>query len=208
MADDDFKMPTDLKECPHKTEFPPMTAWDHYVSVKVGKGEQKKEFNVYRGLLTYYSSYFAAALDGNFKEGVTQVVELKEDDPKVFEAFRSWMYTRRLLDQVPSFDVLKSAAHDRFLCNVFIFGDMRGIPGLKNEAIDQLHRSTAETWMVPSNDIKYIYTHTPVPSSLRDFVVSVHALTKNSVEEAESGKHGFTVDFLFDLLKMDSASTF
>ncbi|KAF2813060.1 uncharacterized protein BDZ99DRAFT_437889 [Mytilinidion resinicola] len=194
-----FKMPTDLKECPHKTEFPPLTAWDYEVSINVGK--QKKEFRVFKGLLTYYSSYFAAALNGSFKEGVTQVVELEEDKPEVFEAFKRWMYNRRLRDQDPTPSWLKSTKYHQFLCEVFVFGDMRGIPGLKNMAIDQLHRATAESWVVPNDAIKYVYDNTPESSALRSFILCIYRSTLASVKAfMEHGKDHLTIDFIFDLL--------
>ncbi|KAF2813012.1 uncharacterized protein BDZ99DRAFT_341310, partial [Mytilinidion resinicola] len=151
---------------------------DDLVSVVVGEG--KEVFRIYRGVLTYHSSHFAAALNGSFKESETGVVALGEEDVEVFKAFYSWIYNRRLRDTpAPSHndnsgeaEKMAVTAWEELLCKIFVFADMRGVLALKNDAIDALHESISCSWMsIEGNNVQYIYNNTVETSQLRRFAV-------------------------------------
>lgn len=63
------------------------------VSTFVGPGRQ--EFFAHKPLLCHYSKYFQGALNNNFIESQTHVVELRDVDPEAFQYVLAWMYDRK-----------------------------------------------------------------------------------------------------------------
>ncbi|KAF2493990.1 hypothetical protein BU16DRAFT_582997 [Lophium mytilinum] len=210
-----FVMPP-LVPCPHSTALPPITAYDELVSVIVG--QQKKVFRIHKGVLSYHSSYFAAALEGQFKEGNTGVVELEDDEVEVFHAFYCWIYTRRLRDPLSSplhKDALpqnsaETTLSDLLLCKIYIFGDMRGIPGLQNNALDALHKNILLSWRTLSASIvNYVYSNTVEKSQLRCFIVQLnisgyHDLCEFVEKRLKKDRNNYPMDFVIDILQIIS----
>ncbi|KAF2493988.1 hypothetical protein BU16DRAFT_619183 [Lophium mytilinum] len=181
---DEFVMPV-LVPCSHPTPWPP-DCFDDIVSVIVG--EEKKAFRVHKGVLTYHSAFFAAALDGKFKEGVTQIVELPEDEVSVFQVVYCWLYTGRLYnppEHPPSSSPSTAAEHfagaeqvplfETLICKVFVFADMKIIPELKNKAVDVLHLVTCTNWTFLNHQAHYIYSNTIDGSPLRKVITDFAA---------------------------------
>jgi hypothetical protein len=56
-------------------------------TIKVSTGKMERTFHAHRGLLSLYSGYFKAALDGRFAEAQSGVLELEIEEPDVFEEF-------------------------------------------------------------------------------------------------------------------------
>lgn len=65
--------------------------FDTLVRIEVGSDEEKQAFDVYHGVLCFYSGFFKAALNGRWKESQDQVVQLPEDDPKLFQLLTHWV---------------------------------------------------------------------------------------------------------------------
>jgi hypothetical protein len=63
-------------------------------------GEEKKEFAVHEVLLTHYSDFFRAALNGKFKEAEEKRITLHDEVPAVFESFVHWLYHSSLPNQI------------------------------------------------------------------------------------------------------------
>jgi hypothetical protein len=68
-------------------------------TVNIRDGDKRKDYNISRGLLTWHSAYFAAALDpnGGFVKIDSNTIEL-EESIEVFDAFYCWLYTSKLKD--------------------------------------------------------------------------------------------------------------
>ncbi|KAF2493991.1 hypothetical protein BU16DRAFT_61435 [Lophium mytilinum] len=205
-----FVMP-DLKPCSHPIQGPCIDAFNHEILIKVGK--EGKEVRIYEGLLTYHSSYFAAALSGSFIEGQTKVIELKEDEVEVFSAFHCWIYTGRLhpsRESPLSRDAYKaptsSERNDLYLllAKIFVFGDMRGIPALKNEAIDILHQLYTCTWTdFHLSAVKYIYKNTTATSQLRQFVAHANVIGLRDLKSFhETTSTAWPIAYVFDVLQL------
>jgi hypothetical protein len=116
-----------------------------------------KTYHFPRKLLTWYSSYFAAALDpANIdKFTATRTSEIILDGTiEVFDAFQCWLYTGRLKD-VPNTTEAGTVLYltPMLLSQIWISADMRGIPDLENAAIDMLHERICATWSVPGFDV-------------------------------------------------------
>ncbi|KAJ9646465.1 hypothetical protein H2199_002514 [Coniosporium tulheliwenetii] len=171
------KPPSQPPNCPG-SPFPPCSAYDFnsLVRIKVGGGDNPKEFRAHRGVLTHSSSYFKAALSGHFKEGKDGEIDLPDDDPNVFEAFYYWLFTRQLWD--PNTIAIAKAGSVPLtfdlLCKIFVFGDARGIPGLRNAAVDAILYKSGEQWIImPTAIINYVYENTPKDSMLRKLAVDM-----------------------------------
>lgn len=157
-----------------------------------------------RQLLRWHSAYFAAALDpegGFVKEGVKELHI--EDNIQAFEAFFCWIFTGKLKDVVPPTDGAK--ATDAYLslhtiCNVWFFGELRGIPALKNVAIDMLHERCCAKWVWLSGCIKLVYENTVEGSQLRKYIVDMTTRTISVGGILAVSKDLLTVDFLRDIL--------
>jgi hypothetical protein len=63
-------------------------------------GEEKKGFAVHEVLLTHYSDFFRAALNGKFKEAEEKRITLHDEEPVVFESFVHWLYHSNFPTQV------------------------------------------------------------------------------------------------------------
>ncbi|KAL1591647.1 hypothetical protein SLS60_011645 [Paraconiothyrium brasiliense] len=59
-------------------------------------GTEEATFVVHEALLTHYSEFFRAALQGGFQEAKTKTVTLKDDSSSTFELFVHWLYHERL----------------------------------------------------------------------------------------------------------------
>ncbi|KAK4542970.1 hypothetical protein LTR36_005968 [Oleoguttula mirabilis] len=102
------------------------------VTVTVGQDEAKKTFTVSKELLCSQSKWFAKALDGRFKEGITGTVELPHDSSQVFAAFYYHLH-HRVLAFTPLDTMSKPLELQLLEClNIWIFGDKYELPGLQN----------------------------------------------------------------------------
>lgn len=111
-------------------------------TIEVGDGEVKRTFYAHRGLLTFYSGYFKAALEGGFAEAQSGVIKLETEEPSVFEAFITWLYTRKACAKVINPDT--ACEHYELVVKLWIFANRRDIPLLMNEMVDSLHRAVVD----------------------------------------------------------------
>lgn len=128
-------------------------------------------FVIYEGLLAHYSSYFRAALKKEWLGEGTRSLSLPEDNPETFNFFYHWLYTGKLYT--------KPAAKGEIpmepltICDVYIFGDMRGIPELCNSAIDLLYQRIRQLQCFPVYILKHVYGNTPDNAALRKLLVDL-----------------------------------
>ncbi|KAF3048987.1 hypothetical protein E8E11_009621 [Didymella keratinophila] len=77
---------------------PPATVYDMIIQVIVGK-DAPRTFQVHKGLLCYFSEYFARAFNNkNWQESEDGVVRLVDDDAQTFQLFYNWLYTGHIRD--------------------------------------------------------------------------------------------------------------
>ncbi|EON67205.1 hypothetical protein W97_06458 [Coniosporium apollinis CBS 100218] len=157
--------------CPRNAApAPSAPLYDTMVTIKVGR--QKQAFFAHKGLICNYSTYFKAAFHGQFREATAGAVELDNDDVEVFKTFFGWMYTGKLFE--PSSEPGKVPLTANLLAKIYVFGDARGIPDLKNAAIDAFVDKIIDDWNnVPASTIPYIYDNTPEDSKLRKLLVDM-----------------------------------
>ena len=106
------------------------------ITIIVGKAEHGRKFYAHKGLLAHYSSYFRAALKEEWEEGATKTVTIPEDIPDVSRAFFHWLMTGKLYFALTEDG--KIPLSFELICEMFVFGDARGIPEFQDAAIDLL----------------------------------------------------------------------
>ncbi|MCJ1299276.1 hypothetical protein MMC08_002068, partial [Hypocenomyce scalaris] len=144
---------------------PDGSLYDEIVHVKVGAN--KIDYGVHKDLLCHYSSYFAAALNGNFKEAKENTVELVEDSPKLFEQSQLWLYTQYLCEKAedettPGLDEM---------AKLYVWADKRGIPKLQDPAIDAIIRKSKFENLIPTSYIRLAYDNLPASDPLRRLLI-------------------------------------
>ncbi|EME84971.1 uncharacterized protein MYCFIDRAFT_83022 [Pseudocercospora fijiensis CIRAD86] len=122
--------------------------FDSMIQIKVGTGSEMQTFDMYKGVLRFYSGYFRTAIEnienGRFAEAQDGAINLPDEEPEIFNLFRGWLYTRVL----PKVEDPQSDSAWRILFKLWCFGDRRNIPLLQNEVLDRLalegltHRTT------------------------------------------------------------------
>lgn len=148
------------------------TLFEEFIFVSIGP--EKTKFDVHKGPLCYYSSYFKAALKGGFKESRERVVVLKDETEETFKLFYLWLYSQKIL--VPVSTTLKDWQQ---LVKLFVFADKRGIPKLRNNVIDAMVERDIRLRVDPIALNVYVYDNTPSSSPLRKLLVDIVAWNTN-----------------------------
>ena len=97
-------------------------------------GHEQRVFEIHTELLCGVSSYFTAALKGEFKEAQTQTIGLREESNTLFERFLFWIYSGSLFSNE---ETDKDIEWDNLLA-WYAFGEARNILHLKNSTINAL----------------------------------------------------------------------
>jgi len=132
-------------------------------------------FKVHRNIICLRSKPLAAAVDGNFKEGVTKVIELEEEEPPIVERMVQFMYNRDYSDVDGS-----DATNGRLLTNtkIYIIADKFHISGLKLAAKEKYQEAGIAEWNHPSfsESLKLMYENTlPTDRLLKEVAIEVAA---------------------------------
>ncbi|KAF2119296.1 hypothetical protein BDV96DRAFT_676201 [Lophiotrema nucula] len=145
--------------------------------VIVGQNEPKI-FPVHKGLLIRHASYFHGAFNSksSYVEAQTGVLRLDQDDPKIFELFRNFIYTGKFYEDMKTdysrqyiFDPLLHSKQIRFcnssditnegsiglsfkqLFDLYVFADMRGAEVVKDVIVHLVSDKVAELERIPVN---------------------------------------------------------
>lgn len=163
-------------------------------------------FEIYKGVLKFYSGYFQLALknieEGRFVESVENMITLPDEELEVFKAFKTWLYTRKLPEPNRG-----SSGIYLMLVKLWCFGDRRQIPLLQNECVRIITVGMKTFNIVPTASLEFIYEHTLVQSPIRRLIV--YAATKISVPGSFEGENGddWFKESLLDLVKMKILQT-
>lgn len=135
-------------------------------------GREKEDFCIHKGLISHHSTFFHAAFNGPFQEGMSGVVELPEEKSKTFEIVHAWLYSKQLTQNIDGEDVACTSSN---AVMVYFFGDKYGMPGLCNAAVDRVIQRYEKNGMRPQNFCK-IYENTVAGSPLRRLLVAIYTL--------------------------------
>ncbi|KAI9811447.1 MAG: 40s ribosomal protein L44e [Pycnora praestabilis] len=194
-------MPTPKKKKPEEgaaksKKPPPKSLYDTIIFVDVGKS--KRRFGIHKGLLSYYSTYFNSAINGNFMEAQTGIISLPDDEEDIFEIFNSWLYTGKVRDDTRGED----EGHLSFqqLTHLYVFGDSKDVVKLRNAVIDELLAEIDYQWSSPCKEIIYIYENTAETSMLRKFFIDFYIWGTEDLKNSLSFRQDAPRSFLWDLL--------
>lgn len=124
-------------------------------------------FTFNKDIICRESAYFKTALNGPFKEGVEQEVQL-DDDPIVVAYFLRWLYTENLYIR----KLLHASGVD-MRCMLYGFAEKRIVPRLKVDILITYSGITpSHSWKgLGVESIKYVFNNTQDGSKLRQFAL-------------------------------------
>ncbi|KAL1865163.1 hypothetical protein Daus18300_007289 [Diaporthe australafricana] len=148
---------------------------DRIVTIIVG--HQKKRWSVHENLLSNKSEFFRASFRGGFRESKDGVLELPEDDPRVFELFVGWAYAQPINDLNTSRMRILSRPDDRKITirdyiGLHAFGEKYMMERLQNEvanAIYDYYQSSPNKEPL-SKDVEFVYNNTLAESKMRELM--------------------------------------
>lgn len=148
------------------------------VTIDVGVAAGKGRFLVHKPLLSHHSRFFAGALNGGFKEAVTEHVDLPADDPQVFAFIAAWMYSgnldvldhhRKANDRQLLPDEVPRAACET-LAEIYYLADRLDMPILQAEVVENLDaavKSAGDYLPLTAETVIEIWENTVESSELR-----------------------------------------
>ncbi|KAI9731797.1 MAG: hypothetical protein M1834_004586 [Cirrosporium novae-zelandiae] len=175
-------------------------------TVKIKVGLEQFCFEVHKGLLSHYSSYFRAALSGPFKEGNEGVIILETEEVEVFRVFFKWLYKDVTTDCETTPSALDTDIEFLQLLKLYVFSDKRGIPRLGNAVLItmrekfQASESSIQEYFVKSPKLvewSYKYVRKGLP--LHAFLVDTFAFKIDDVKLFQPDK--YPQDFICAVLK-------
>ncbi len=134
------------------------------------------------------------------KEASDGVVTLDDEDREVFERFKIWLYTGRLLEDEDSIDDL--GYHELF--DLYIFAEKRVIPRLQNACIDLLLTKESLSDLGPTNmGVAKVWDNTPDSSPMRKLILDwfVHRGNMSNYLQTDEDVETHSKDFLASLVR-------
>lgn len=173
-------------------------AYNEIVTIIVGK-HTTKTYSVHKGVLVFYSGYFAKALEGRFREAKDKEVKLPDAEPEVFDLVQNWLYSHSIYHH----NVIEAGKRMQMAPKIWFFADAHDIPALQNAATDFIHSTTLSKWVVPVESLPYIYENTMVSAHLRKFAIEViaHTCTATNLLTPDLIKY-FVQEAACDILKI------
>lgn len=163
-----------------------------FVTVLIGPDE--KPFHAYKSLLCQVSTFFRAALEGQFKEGADNVVKMPEERETTFKMFLRWLYFEYTGTECP--DNLerdperKLFARMRDLVELYSLADRLGIETLTADTVKEFHKLIIHPHFSYPPDIFELLYNLDIPAkplrklTVRFFVwkVDTHSYTSENME--------------------------
>jgi hypothetical protein len=156
------------------------------------------------------SSFFRAALEGDFREASENVVKLPEEQEPVFKKFLHWLYfdytAPRVSEQMDQSEASKrSRAAMAELIELYLLADRLGIPSLTEDVVKEFHECvTNPRFVYPLQICKIIYNLPITAEPLRRMVVALFVwrvdVTQFAVDENIQATLRECSDFAADIL--------
>ena len=129
----------------------------------VGSGDAKKVWHLPGKLLKSNSTFFTAALDGGFAEGISKSITLVEEDPEIFQWFVVWLYG--------GFDPILEIYYETpdFFVPLWALGDRLGCPLIQDDVMRSLMKF--HDGYIEEVTLKQIYEESMAGSRLRRWAV-------------------------------------
>ncbi|KAK5740373.1 hypothetical protein LTR17_004636 [Elasticomyces elasticus] len=174
--------------------FPHCDPSDTLIDVVVGEGDAQKTFKAYKGVLSFYSSFFDAALNGQFLEAREGIIKLPTESPAIVEMFVHWANTRRFCEDGK--DPTEVISYDT-LAQLWVFGDAHEIPLCQNAVCDAFALKLYQAKDLPMRRVAGLATETvdyiimnspPHQASLQEMLSDALWISYNSIKWADDMK--------------------
>jgi hypothetical protein len=131
---------------------------------------------VHSSFLTETSTFFKAAIGGNFKGAVGQQVKMPGGGEATFEHFVRWLYSGCREKVTPTEDIFTAgttAANIKDIVGLFVLGDKVGCQELKHDMVRQYHLLLDSVVpVIPLESIEYLYGRPISTEPLREMTVA------------------------------------
>ena len=169
-------------------------SFDTMVIVKVGP--DKTVFRMHKRIICNVSPFFKVAFEGKFREAQDQILELPDENVDMFKYFQLWVYTDSIIAKGETVKDLTGL----LLADLYIFGEMCGIPDLQNAAIDVLIDKYEFHQQITTLILHKVYGNTPETTPLRRLMVDfVACIDRGLPDWFANSRDQYPTDFLIDL---------
>jgi hypothetical protein len=133
-------------------------------------GTEEDCFTVHQDLLVHHSSFFRAALTGNFKEADTKAVILADTESQTTELFVHWLYYQRFPTDDDSKGLIEFWHDDdedggdtksTNLLKLYIFSDMYKVPVLKRQVLDEFFHHITDLDLPSTDNVASAFNNLP-----------------------------------------------
>lgn len=164
--------------------------------ITIDVGADHAKYSVYAELISYYSGYFKGTLNGSWKEAEDRVIELPDIEPRVFDIFIDWLYTKKLpwktRDWVAPSPENDSGSHghgqqaERLMMKVYVFADRFLVPELGVAMFRYFANFCNNGGNPPYYDaILYAFDNLPSTSPMLTLLVKLHCAYWNENSDTE-----------------------
>lgn len=157
-------------------------------------------FVAHKSFLTYYSGYFVGALQGRFSEASSGSIRLPTEEPATFEVFLKWIYTRRIEYEGIAVGLSRGLFTEK-LFKLWVLADAHEVPLLQNEVLNLLHLKIADTLLLSTPLLKYLYEHTTPNAPLRRYYIKILATIGSEHDHLGTKSEYWPREALLDVMK-------
>jgi hypothetical protein len=197
----------------HRQRYSSPHSFSQTFIVNVGKDENKRANILHDAVFIPRSKFFQAALRGRWKEAEEKVINLPEDDPKLFASYVQAVYIGGVPEHVEISDETfdkkseRRSQHYYSLLNLYVSADKLQDTKTKNYAISKIYKFHSEKQFTPGcRKIKLVYRNTAEDSPLRRLVSELYAFYVKRSFLAKSDFSAFPPEFLADLIHLLAVS--
>ena len=141
-------------------------------TIKVGPEE--KIFLIHSSFLTEASTFFKAAITGNFQEASANEIKLPEERVMTFEYFVRWLYRGCRDELAPTDDSDFCNGRIKNIIDLYVFADKIGCQELKQALVRELYFLAVESrpFCYPVDSVEYLYSCPITAEPLREITVA------------------------------------
>ena len=173
---------------------------DSEEDITVLVGPEEKQFTIQKDFLCNGSTFFSAAINGQFREATERQVRLPEVDVDLFATYVQFVYTKQIVPLDPEEIEKDTQGTKRKIraTELYILADQFGDMLLQNKLIDYcietVHQSRK---LFPAIAITLAYQHLPANSKLRKLSVDLFLASVSSAW-LDQNRDDLPKDFLAD----------
>lgn len=150
--------------------------------IRVGPAASSQDFHIHEARLVQSSPFFEAAFDKLHQEDESDILELPEDDPIIFQLYAHFVYNPSSIAELELDSSTKNSLYDTYidLLQAYIFGEKIQNSDFQNEVMNRIlqcmrdmhkQRSPSSSEQIVRPLIELLYPSLPPDSIGRGFAV-------------------------------------